>query len=89
MRNLYPVSWWVFGGTQSGVGYLRVWEGHAHWFLLGEFLHCGSKKKLHANETRFFLGFFRTIFAIFAGEIVKTCHVERIHHKTYQYKTGF
>ncbi len=65
----------VFGGTQSGVGYLRVWEGHGQWFVLGEFLHCGSKNKLHANETKAFLGFVFANFAIFPKEIVKSCHV--------------
>jgi hypothetical protein len=54
---------------------LRVWEGHGQWFVLGEFLHCGSKNKLHANETKAFLGFVFANFAIFPKEIVKSCHV--------------
>ncbi len=36
----------IFGCTKSEAGYLRVWEGHGwQWFLLGELLHCGNKRK--------------------------------------------
>ncbi len=65
----------VFGGTKSGVGYLRVWEGHGQWFVLGEILHCGSKKKSLSNATNFFLGFVFANFALFPLEIVKSCQV--------------
>ncbi len=75
MRNLYPVSWWGFGCTKSGVGYLRVWECQGQWFILGEFLHCGSQKKSHANATKVVLGFFGANFAIFPVEIVTSCQV--------------
>jgi hypothetical protein len=40
-----------FGGTKSGVGYLRVWEGHGQWFVLGEFYIVMIKKKSNANVT--------------------------------------
>jgi hypothetical protein len=79
----------VFGGTQSGVGYLRVWEGQGQWFLLGEFLHCGNKKKLHANETKVFLGFFGQILPYLQGKLLKVVMLRYYIHKSHQYKTGF
>jgi hypothetical protein len=50
----------VFGGTKSGVGYLRVWEGHSQWFVLGEFYIVMIKNKIKCNIGLFgvFLGNF-------------------------------
>jgi hypothetical protein len=60
------------------LGYFRVCEGDGQWFLLGEFLHCGNRKKSLANASKVFLGFFAN-FDIFPGEIVKSCHVQILH----------
>jgi len=71
MTNVYPVSWRLFGGTKSGVGYLRVWEGHHQWFVLG-------KVYIPMIKCKCYIGLFEICFAnfaIFAGEIVKSCHV--------------
>jgi hypothetical protein len=52
MTNVYPVSYGgVSGGTKSGVGYLRVWEGDGQWFVLGEFCILVIKKIINANAT--------------------------------------
>ncbi len=79
----------VFGGTQSGVGYLRVWEGHGQWFLLSEFLHCGNNLKITCKWNKGLFGICFANFAIFPKEIVKSCHFRYYIHKSYQYKTGF
>jgi len=39
----------VFGGTKSGIGYVRVWEGHRQWFVLGEFYIVMIKIKPNAT----------------------------------------
>jgi hypothetical protein len=63
----------VFGGIKSGVGYLRVWEGHCQWFVLGEFDIVMIQKKFKCNIGLF--GIFFANFSIFPGEIVKSWHI--------------
>jgi hypothetical protein len=65
----------VFAGTKSGVGYLRVWERHGQWFVLGEFYIVMIKKKIKCKCDIGLFGIFWANFAIFPGEIVKSCHV--------------
>jgi hypothetical protein len=65
----------LFGGSKSGVGYLRVWEvvvvvvveGGGQWFVLGEFLPCGNQKKITCKCYKVFSGIF----------FCKFCHISR------------
>ncbi len=81
-RETYTLSHGgVFDCTKSGVGYLRVWEGHGQWFVLGEFLHCDNKKKSHANATKVFLGFFFANFSMFMNVISNLDIIKAINTK--------
>ncbi len=71
---------------------LGTWEfgnGHGHWFVLGEFLHCGNKRKSHVNARKGFLGLFLQILPYFQWKLLKVAMFKYYVHKSYQYKTGF
>jgi hypothetical protein len=57
--------------------------------ILGEFLHCGSQKKSHANATKLFLGFFLQILPYFEWKLLKVAMFRYYIHKSYRYKTEF
>jgi hypothetical protein len=80
----------VFGGTKSGVGYLSVWDGQ--WSMVCfwvSFCIVAMKRKLHANATKVFSGFFGYILPDFQGNLLKVAMFKYYIHKCYQYKTGF
>jgi hypothetical protein len=70
----------VFGGTKSGVGYLRVWEGHCQWFVLGEF-YIVMIKKNNQMQHRSFWGFFGKCFPYFQGKLLKVAMGRYYIHK--------
>jgi hypothetical protein len=70
----------VFGGTKSGVGYLRVWEGHYQWFVLGEFYIVMIKNK-NQMQHRSFWGFLGKFFPHFQGKLLKVATFRYYIHK--------
>jgi hypothetical protein len=52
-------------------------------------LHCGNKKKIHANETKVFLGFFSQILPYFQRKLLKVAILDITYIKVINTKQDF
>jgi hypothetical protein len=92
MTNVYPVSWRLFGGTKSGIGYLRIWEGHHQWFVFGKFYILMIKTNTLKPKPKCYMVFLRFVLQIFPylqGKLLKVAMFRYYIHKSYQYKIRF